>query len=60
MLVTNFILALLPILWLVVALALLKMPGYRACMIALVIAAVEALFIWKLARVSILTAAAEG
>ena len=31
----NFILALLPILWLIIALSVLKMPGFKACVIAL-------------------------
>ena len=38
--VLNFILALAPIIWLIIALSILKMPGYRACVIAAVIAAV--------------------
>lgn len=56
----SFILALLPILWLVVALAILKMPGYRACLIALAIAAVLGLFVWHLAPISVATASLEG
>ena len=40
MLVLNFLLAMLPILWLMVALAGLKMPGFKACAAAAVIAAV--------------------
>jgi len=39
----NFILALLPILWLFVAFLALKMPGHIGCLIALVIAIAEAL-----------------
>ena len=41
--VLNFLLALLPILWLFVAFLALKMPGYLGCLIALVIAVVESI-----------------
>ena len=47
MLVLNFLLAMLPILWLMVALAGLKMPGFKACAIAAVIAAVLSVVYWK-------------
>ena len=43
MLIINFILGLLPIIWLVIALCGLKWPGYKAALGALIIAAVEAL-----------------
>ena len=44
----KFILALLPILWLMAALSGLKMPGYKACPISLAITLVLALFLWKM------------
>ena len=47
MLVLNFLLAMLPILWLMVALAGLKMPGFKACAAAAVIAAVLSVVYWK-------------
>ncbi len=56
----NFFLALLPILWLIIAMSILKMPGYRACLIALVITAALAIFYWRLAPVSTGTAILEG
>ena len=54
------VLTLLPILWLVIALAVLKMPGHRACLIALVIAAVLALTLWHMPAVDCATSALEG
>ena len=60
MLVLNFLLAMLPILWLMVALAGLKMPGFKACGIAAVIAAVLATVYWKHAPFLTAAAALEG
>lgn len=40
----HFLLAMLPIIWLIIALSGLKMAGHVACPIALIITAVEALF----------------
>ncbi len=56
----NFLLALVPILWLIIAMSLLKFPGYRACCIALIIAALEGTLLWKLSPVQTATAALEG
>lgn len=56
----NFILGLLPILWLAVALTALKMPAYKACPIALVIAIVLALAKWQDSAVSVATGALDG
>lgn len=56
----SFILALLPILWLIVALTALKIPGFKACCIALVIAYVLAVFVWKMPLLNSVTAIAEG
>ena len=39
----NFLLALLPIIWLFIAFLALKMPGYLGCLIALAIAVVESI-----------------
>ena len=58
--VLNFILALAPIIWLIIALSILKMPGYRACVIAAVIAALLSIFKWNLGVVNTLTAGVEG
>ena len=56
----NFILALLPILWLIIALSVLKMPGFKACVIALVIGAIIALAKFNLSVSNVGTAALEG
>lgn len=56
----KFILALLPILWLMLALSGLKMPGYKACPISLAITLVLALLLWKMPLVDALTGTLEG
>ena len=56
----HFILALAPIIWLMVALSVLKMPGYKACIITVIITAIESVAIWKFNPVYMLTAALEG
>jgi len=55
-----FFLALLPIVWLIFALTGLKMIAYKACLGALGISAVLALFVWKMAPLDCFTAALEG
>lgn len=55
-----FILALLPIIWLVVGLTFLKIPGFKACVIALAIAFVLAVFVWKMPLFNSFTAILEG
>lgn len=55
-----FCLALLPIIWLIAALTGLKMAAHRACLLALLISAALALFVWKMPAVNCLTAALEG
>ena len=56
----HFILALAPIIWLIVALSVLKMPGYKACLITVTITAIEALIIWHFKPLYLVTAALEG
>lgn len=56
----TFILALLPIIWLIIALTALKIPGFKACVIALVIAYGLAVFVWKMPLLNSVTAVAEG
>lgn len=51
---------LLPILWLIVALAVLKIPGHLACLVALVIAAALALTLWHMPVIDCVTSALEG
>lgn len=60
MLLFNFILAMLPIFWLIISLSKLKMASYKACGIALAITAVLAASYWKLNIVHISSAALEG
>lgn len=55
-----FILALLPTIWLIVGLTFLKIPGFKACTIALAIAYVLAVAVWKMPLLESLTAIAEG
>jgi lactate permease len=55
-----FILALLPIIWLIISLGILKWPGYKACPIALNITFLLSIFVWKMSLVNSITAALEG
>ena len=56
----KFFLAILPILWLIIALSVLKIAGHKACLIALVITAVLAAGYWKLSLICTATAGLEG
>ena len=60
MLVLNFLLAMLPILWLMFALTALKMPGFKACGLAALIAAILAPLYWKQPVAYTAAAALEG
>ncbi len=60
MLIINFILGLLPIIWLVVSLCGLKWPGFKASLGALLIAIIEAIVYFHLSFVDTLTSALEG
>jgi lactate permease len=60
MLIFKFLMAILPIISLIIALSGLKMPGYKACSIALVITIFLALFLWKLNVICIMTGVLEG
>ena len=60
MILTNFILAMLPIVWLVISLSKLKMSSCKACGIALLITAILAGFYWKLPPLHISSAMFEG
>ncbi|WMJ87206.1 L-lactate permease [Anaerocolumna sp. MB42-C2] len=55
-----FVLALLPIIWLIVALTAFKIPGFKACAIALVIAYTLAVTVWEMPLQDSITAVAEG
>jgi lactate permease len=60
MLFFKFLMAILPIIWLIIALSGLKMPGYKACSIALVLTMFLAIFFWKLSVVYTVTGVFEG
>lgn len=60
MLFIKFLMAILPIIWLIIALSGLKMPSYKACVITLVITMVLAIGLWNLNVASTLTGALEG
>ncbi|MCI5704511.1 MAG: L-lactate permease [Pseudoflavonifractor sp.] len=53
-------LAMLPILWIIFALTVLKLPGHKACLGALAVAVVLALSTWKMPPVDCATSALEG
>lgn len=55
-----FLLGLLPVIWLVIALTGLKWEAHIASLGALVVAFVEAIFIWKMSLLNASTAALEG
>ena len=56
----KFFLAILPILWLIIALSVLKIAGHKACLIALAITAVLAAGYWKLSLICTATAGLDG
>lgn len=60
MMFLKFLLAMLPIIWLVIALSGLKMPGYKACSIGLVLSVILGLTIWKMNPVNAAAACLEG
>lgn len=60
MLFFKFLLAILPIIWLIVALSKLKMPGHKACSIALVLTVILAIGFWKLNLIYTASAVLEG
>ena len=55
-----FLLAILPIIFLIIALSGLKMSGYKACTIAMIITILEALFIWKQNATEVITGTLDG
>lgn len=60
MLLLKFVLAMLPIIWLIAALSGLKMAGHKACVIALVVTMALAIGYWRLNVLCTATAALEG
>ena len=55
-----FFIALIPIIWLMVSLGALKMPGHVTCPATLLLTIILALFVWKMPLGGALTAALEG
>lgn len=55
-----FILALIPIIWLIVSLGVMKIPGHKACPVALVITLVLSILVWKMPALDSFTGALEG
>lgn len=60
MLFLNFFLAILPILWLIIALSILKIAGHKACVAAFVLTVILAMVYWKMNVGNALTAGLEG
>ncbi|MFD3156365.1 L-lactate permease [Haloimpatiens sp. FM7330] len=52
--------ALIPIIWLMVSLGILKLPAHKTCTATLVLTLVLAMFVWKMPLTSAFTAALEG
>lgn len=55
-----FVLALIPIIWLIVSLGIFKIPGDKACPIALLITILLSIFVWKFSFIDSITATFEG
>ncbi len=55
-----FLLAMIPILWLVIALSVLKMPGHKACFLAWILTAMLSMLCWKFPAKNMATATLEG
>lgn len=55
-----FFVALIPVAWLIVSLGVLKIPGQKACPIALALTVVLSILVWKMPVIDGLTAALEG
>ncbi|WP_027623182.1 L-lactate permease [Clostridium lundense] len=56
----QFIIALTPIVWLIVSLGILKIPGHKACLTTLIITLILAMLFWKMPVANAFTAALEG
>lgn len=55
-----FLIALSPILWLVVALSILHMPGHKACTLALIISVLAGIFAYSMTAIHAWQAFLEG
>ncbi len=56
----KFAMALIPIIWLIISLGIMRMPAARACIVGLVLTILLAIFSFKLSVPNTLTAALEG
>ena len=56
----RFVLGLAPIIWLAIALMVLKWPTYKAALSCLVVACALSVFVWKLSVVNMVSAGLEG
>jgi len=55
-----FLIALIPIVWLMISLGVLKIPGHKTCSITLLITIILAVLVWKMPISQALTATLEG
>lgn len=55
-----FFLACIPIIWLMISLGKLKIPGHKACPIAFLLTVLIGIFIWKMSILNAFTASLEG
>ncbi len=60
MILIKFFLGLIPIIWLIIALSAMKMPGFKACSIAIIFAAVVAIFYKGMRPIDTASAFVEG
>ena len=60
MMLVKFFVGLIPIIWLIIALSVMKMPSFKACSIAIVFAAAAAMICKGMRPVDVATAFAEG
>lgn len=60
MLFLKFFIAILPIIWLIVALSKIKMQGYKACCITLLVTVILAIVFWGLSAANTASAVLEG
>ncbi len=56
----HFFFSMIPIIWLIISLGVMKMPGHKACVVALIIALLLALVCFNMPIISAVTATAEG
>ncbi|MBA5851901.1 L-lactate permease [Clostridium sp. cel8] len=55
-----FLIALIPIVWLMISLSALKMPGHKTCPFTLLITIILAVIVWKMPMFDAITATLEG